>query len=109
MEEIRGNIKRIKLANGDIYTIFDEGALRLGDVDSEGNAPLLTGNPAVDNIIISTGVSITQVDDVPVTQSDLQVIFRDPTTGKLQKGSLEYAQMRLGIKTYGLTQTGGIL
>lgn len=107
--ETNQNIKKIKLANGDIYSIFDEGALRLGDVDSEGNAYLLTNNPYVDNIILDTGLTIEEVDDVPVEVLNPQVIFRDPSTHELLKADLETAQIKLGIKEYALQQTSGTL
>lgn len=54
------NIKRIKLSDGSVYSIFDEGALRL---NSEGK--LITGNKVVDALIIG-GLYITEVDDMPL-------------------------------------------
>lgn len=42
------NIKKIKLSDGSVYSIFDEGALRL---DPESNK-LLTGNQVVDNVLL---------------------------------------------------------
>ena len=56
------NIKKIKLSDGSVYSIFDEGALRL---NSEGK--LITGNQVVDSLILSVKeLYITEVDDVPV-------------------------------------------
>lgn len=102
-------IKKIQLADGSIYSIFDEGALRLSDPDSEGNSILLTGNPSVDNIILQTGLEIDLVDDVPLSVLNPEVVFRDPTTGKLLKLSLEQAQIKLGIKRYALKESSGVL
>ena len=48
------NIKRIKLSDGSVYSIFDEGALRL---NNEGK--LVTGNIVVDQIIVNTDLYIT--------------------------------------------------
>ena len=57
------NIKKIKLSDGSVYSIFDEGALRLND---EGK--LITGNDIVDALILD-GLYITEIDDVQVEQS----------------------------------------
>lgn len=54
-------IKKIKLSNGQIYSIFDEGALRLNEDDV-----LLTGNEIVDKVILQGQLYITEVDDVAV-------------------------------------------
>ena len=57
------NIKKIKLSDGSVYSIFDEGALRLND---EGK--LITGNGTVDSLILD-GLYIVEIDDVPVENS----------------------------------------
>lgn len=54
------NIKKIKLSDGSVYSIFDEGALRL---NNEGK--LITGNQVVDSLILG-GLYITEVDDIPL-------------------------------------------
>lgn len=55
------NIKRIKLSNGSVYSIFDEGALRLNEAGK-----LVTGNTIVDQIILEGNLYISEIDDVPV-------------------------------------------
>ena len=62
------NIKKIKLSDGSVYSIFDEGALRL---NNEGK--LITGNGVVDALILD-GLYITEVDDVPVEESINNVV-----------------------------------
>ena len=57
------NIKKIKLSDGSVYSIFDEGALRLND---EGK--LITGNGTVDSLILN-GLYIVEINDVPVENS----------------------------------------
>lgn len=57
------NIKKIKLSDGSVYSIFDEGALRL---NSEGK--LITGNQVVDALILD-GLYITEVDDIPLDEN----------------------------------------
>ena len=58
------NIKRIKLSNGSVYSIFDEGALRLNEAGK-----LVTGNTVVDELILEGNLYITEVDNVPVDES----------------------------------------
>ena len=57
-------IKKIKLNDGSVYAIFDEGSLRLND-----NNVLITGNNIVDNMIIKGSLQITEIDDIPVNKS----------------------------------------
>lgn len=102
-------IKKIKLTDGSVYAIFDEGALRLSDPSSEGRVLLLANNPVIDNIILQGSLEIDEVDDVPVSELNPEVVFRDPTTGKLLKLDLNGAKQRLGILHYSLEQTSGVL
>ena len=55
-------IKKIKLNDGSVYAIFDEGSLRLND-----NNVLITGNDTVDNVIINGSLQITEIDDYKIT------------------------------------------
>ena len=109
MATIKGNIKKIQLSNGDVYAIFDEGSLHLSDPTSEGRILLLSGNPVVDDIILQGGLEIDLVNDVPITESNPEVVFRDPTTGQILKLDLQGAKQRLGILHYSLEQTNGVL
>ena len=72
-------IKRIKLSDGTICDIFDTGALRLE------NGILVTGNATVDNIIISKGLQITTIDDIPVQQAIHNVLVQDITSNEIKK------------------------
>lgn len=58
------NIKKIKLSNGNVYSIFDEGALRLNS-----SGILVTGNEVVDNLLVDGTVQIAEIDDIPVEQA----------------------------------------
>ena len=111
-ETIKGNIKKVQLSNGDVYALFDEGALRL-----DANNVLLTGNQTVDQVIIDGKLSITKLNDLPLYNEtsessefiDPEVVFIDPNTGELLKASLSRARLKLGIVNYRLAQTNGIL
>lgn len=75
-------IKKIKLKDGSVYSIFDEGALRLDEQNR-----LLTGNTLVDKVIIEGNLSITEIDDVPVEEAIDNVLVQDTTTGMIMKRS----------------------
>lgn len=76
------NIKKIKLSDGSIYSIFDEGALRLNE-----NNILITGNSVVDEVIINGGLSILEIDDIPIEQAIDNVLVQDAATGRIMKRS----------------------
>ena len=79
-------IKTIKLSDGSVYSIFDEGALRL---NSEGK--LVTGNAVVDKAITIQGLSIVAVDNVPVEQSisNVATFVQESGVWKLKQRSTE--------------------
>ena len=111
-ETIAGKIKKVQLSNGDIYSIFDEGALRL-----DANNVLLTGSTPVDEAILQGNLYITRLNDLPLYDEDSEssehidpeVVFIDPSTGELLKASLSRARLKLGIVNYRLAQTDGVL
>ena len=73
-------VKRIKLSDGTVCTIFDTGALRL---NSDGI--LVTDNEIVNKMIINRGLRITTIDDVPVEQVINNVLVQDTTTNEIKK------------------------
>ena len=87
------NIKRIKLSDGSVYSIFDEGALRL---NNEGK--LVTGNIVVDQINVNTDLYITAVDDVPVEQEINNVVTMVQENGKwvMKRRSTNYLLKDIG-------------
>lgn len=76
-------IKKIKLNDGSVYAIFDEGSLRLND-----NNVLITGNNIVDNMIIKGSLQITEIDDIPVNKSLEYVLTWDASIGAFYKCTL---------------------
>ena len=99
------NIKKIKLSDGSVYSIFDEGALRL---DPESNK-LLTGNQVVDNIIIAGNLSILEIDDVPLDAAIDNVLVQDATTGQIKKRSTDKLLEDIGGISYSIDNTSGTL
>ena len=99
------NIKKIKLSDGSVYSIFDEGALRL---DPESNK-LLTGNQVVDNVIIEGSLSILEIDDVPLDAAIDNVLVQDATTGQVKKRSTDKLLEDIGGISYSIDNTSGIL
>ena len=99
------NIKKIKLSDGSVYSIFDEGALRL---DPESNK-LLTGNQIVDNVIIEGNLSILEIDDVPLDAAIDNVLVQDATTGQIMKRSTDKLLEDIGGISYSIDNTSGTL
>lgn len=99
------NIKKIKLSDGSVYSIFDEGALR---VDPESNK-LLTGNQVVDNVIIAGNLSILEIDDVPLDAAIDNVLVQDATTGQIKKRSTDKLLEDIGGISYSIDNTSGTL
>lgn len=85
------NIKKIKLSDGSIYSIFDEGALRLDE-----NNILITGNSVVDEVIINGGLSILEIDDIPIEQTIDNVLVQDAATGLIKKRSVNQLLADIG-------------
>lgn len=99
------NIKKIKLSDGSVYSIFDEGALRL---DPESNK-LLTGNQVVDNVIIEGNLSILEIDDVPLDAAIDNVLVQDATTGQIKKRSTDKLLEDIGGISYSIDNASGTL
>ena len=99
------NIKKIKLSDGSVYSIFDEGALR---VDPESNK-LLTGNQVVDNVIIAGNLSILEIDDVPLDATIDNVLVQDAATGQIKKRSTDKLLEDIGGISYSIDNTSGTL
>ena len=99
------NIKKIKLSDGSVYSIFDEGALRL---DPESNK-LLTGNQVVDNVIIEGNLYILEIDDVPLDAAIDNVLVQDATTGQVKKRSTDKLLEDIGGISYSIDNTSGTL
>ena len=93
-------IKKIKLSNGSVYAIFDEGSLRLNS-DHE----LITGNSIVDEVIIQGHLQIAEIDDVPVNQSIEKVLTWDPLTGSIYTCTLAelFNDVNLDVNNHILT------
>lgn len=85
------DIKKIKLSDGSIYAIFDEGALRLNE-----NNILITGNTVVDEVIIKGGLAIIEIDDVPIEQEIDNVLVHDSITGRIMKRTTDQLLADIG-------------
>jgi len=97
-------IKKIKLSNGSVYSIFDEGSLHLNE-----NNVLITGNSIVDEAILDGHLYITEIDDIPVSQSIDNVLVQDSTTGEIKKRTTNKLLEDIGGISYNMDETNGIL
>ena len=92
---INGNIKKVKLSDGKIYSIFDEGALRLDPTTKK----ILTGNTVVDEAILDGHLSIIEIDDVPLAQVQAKVLVQDATSGEIKQQDIRQVLKNLGLIT----------
>lgn len=97
-------IKKIKLNNGSVYSIFDEGALRLNE-----NGKLITGNTIVDKVILEGDLFITEIDDVPLDEDINNVLVQDDGTGQIKKRSTDKLLEDIGGISYNMDDTTGVL
>ena len=104
-------IKKIKLTDGNIYSIFDEGALRLNE-----NGVVLTGSTPVDTIILQNHLAIDMIDGVALSELNPDVMFIVKETDSegnehniVKKASLSRAREILGIVDYRFAQSSGTL
>ena len=88
-------ITKIKLSDGQIYGIFDTGALRLNE-----DGILVTGNEVVDNLVLVGKLKIEEVDDVPVEEAISNVLTQNTLTGEIKKRDTDYLLKDIGGITY---------
>ncbi len=104
------NIKKIKLSNGNVYSIFDEGALRLNS-----SGILVTGNEVVDNLLVDGTVQIAEIDDIPVEQAidNVMVACNVGTAGapvyEIRKRTTDQLLEDIGGASYSMDNTTGTL
>ena len=97
------NIKKIKLSNDQIYSIFDNGALRIDDATHK----LITGNSIVDQVLLDGDLYIAEVDDIPVDPTN--VLVWEEATGQIYKRSTNLLLEDIGGISYGMDEDTGIL
>lgn len=88
-------IRKIKLSDGSVYSIFDEGALRLN-----ADKVLCTGNAVVDEVILqghfsTERLSITEIDDVSIKDLTEDILVTD------KDGGVHYENIRAVLKEIG--------
>lgn len=85
-------IRKIKLSNDQVFSIYDAGALRLID------DVLYTDNEAVDNVILQGHLSIKEIDNVPIAQSNMTVLSVN-SDGTIIKQNIKQVLRDLGLVT----------
>lgn len=104
------NIKKIKLSDGSIYSIFDEGALRLNS-----SGVLVTGNAVVDPLILGGNLRIAEIDDVPVSQAidSVMVAYNVGTSAapvyEVRKRTTDQLLEDIGGASYNMDSSTGVL
>jgi len=110
------NIKKIKLSNGSVYSIFDEGALRLNKgpdgtkkYPDEPDDLIITGNGVVDELILKGHIYVTAIDDVPVSTAITNVLVQDTSNGEIKKRSTDKLLEDIGGISYSMDEGSGTL
>lgn len=94
-------IRKIRLTDGSVYSIFDEGAIRLN-----ANGVLITGNAIVDKVILDGHLSIMEIDDMDVATDNVLV---QASNGEIQKRGADKLLKDIGGASYNLDDQDGIL
>ncbi|MBO7691892.1 MAG: hypothetical protein J6T10_04565 [Methanobrevibacter sp.] len=95
---VNGNIKKVKLSDGKIYSIFDEGALRLDPTTKK----ILTGSTVVDEAILDGHLSIVEIDDVPLANVQMKVLVQG-ANGEIKQQDIRQVLKNLGLITASVT------
>ena len=95
-------IRKIKLSNGQIYSIFDAGGIHY----DERLHKLVSGNPIVDTVLDTESIRISEIDDIKLT-SDFVVY--NPETGELNYRSKDKVLKDIGGTAYQLDESDGTL
>lgn len=108
------NIKKITLVNAEgeeqVFSIFDEGALRLNS-----DKILVTGNTIVDEVILKGHFKISKIDDVPVgTAIDNVMVAYNVGTAEspvyeVRKRSKDALLNDIGGTSYSMDESTGTL
>lgn len=97
-----GRIRRIELTNGDVYTIFDEGAIR-----QNAQGVLVTGNDIVDDAILNGHFYIRSIDYINVAVDN--VLTQDSSTGEIKKRDADKLLEDIGGASYNMNDATGTL
>ena len=95
---VNGNIKKVKLSDVKIYSIFDEGALRLDPTTKK----ILTGSTIVDEAILDGHLSIVEIDDVPLANVQMKVLVQG-ANGEIKQQDIRQVLKNLGLITASVT------
>lgn len=99
-----GNLKRVKLSDGSVYSIFDEGALRLN-----ADGKLITGNSVVDKMILDGTLYVLEIEEVAAATPISNVLIQDATTGEIKKRSTDQLLEDIGGISYSMDSATGTL
>ena len=97
-------ISKVKLSNGQIYSFFDNDAIRLNE-----DGKLIVGNEVIDKLILDGGLTITEINDVPLEDVIDNVLTQDPLTKEIKKRSTDILLEDIGGCSYNMDNETGIL
>lgn len=96
-------IRKIKLSNGKVYSIFDENGIHVDPISHK----IISGNPVIDTIILDNdSIFISEIDGV-VLESDFVVY--NPNTGQINYRSKDKVLKDIGGTAYEVDTQQGTL
>lgn len=93
-------IRKIKLSNGQVYSIFDAGGIHIDPASHK----LVSGNPVLDTIILDNdSLVISEIDDEEI---EAQYVVYNPITGELNYRSKDKVLKDIGGTAYEMGEDG---
>lgn len=97
-------ISKVKLSNGQTYSFFDKDAIRLNE-----DGKLIVGNTIIDKLILDGGLTVTEINDIPVGSYIDNVLTQDPVTKEIKKRSKDLLLKDIGGISAKMDDTNGVL
>lgn len=95
-------IKKVKLSDGSVYSVFDNDSFRLNQ-----DGILVTGNGVVDKVILQGHLYITQIDDIDVAVDN--VLTQNASTGEIMRRDADKLLEDIGGASYKMNDSTGVL
>lgn len=104
MAEETRKVVKLKLNDGQIYSIFDTGAIHVND-----QGRLVTGNFIVDNVLINDNKFIIEIDDIPIDQTADYYLVQINGVQTIKRKKRKDVLKDIGGTSYNIDSEHGIL
>jgi len=97
-------VVKLRLNDGNVYSIFDTDAMRIND-----QGKLITGNLIIDNILINQNKFIIEIDDMPVEQAADFYLVQEEGESVIKRKRRTDVLKDIGGASYEMDGTTGVL